>query len=78
MIKFDYTQHTDKHIGFIEFGQHSISEIEVYLINGSMYFMDHDEPEVAMTYAECREFFYKHDAGPEWEEQITPLNEQVK
>lgn len=70
-MSFDYTKHEDDHVGFIEFGNHSITEVEIYKVNGVLLFMDHDEPEEPMTYDECRQYFYDHDAGTEWEEQMS-------
>ena len=69
-MKFDYTQHEDNHVGFIEFGAHSISEVEIYDVNGELFFVDHDDPESPMSYEECKRFFIDHDARTEWDEQM--------
>lgn len=61
---FNYQDFENDHVAHVHIGNHCIYDFEVYRINGKLWFMCHDDPEVVQTYDQVkREMFTDLDGS---------------
>ena len=74
---FNYEDWESHHVGCAHIGNHSITDIEIYKINGQLWFMTHDDPDFVTNYEDTkRDLFGGDENWKNYDGQT--LDEQLK
>lgn len=66
-----------EHLGMIEFGFHSITEIEVYrATDGTLWFCDHDNPDDKLELKDVEDMV-KDCNDPKYDEQVSEAEQML-
>ena len=76
---FDSESFKSSHVGSVHVGNSSIYDFEVYRIDGELWFMCHEDPEIVQSYEEVKaEMFTDPDGSDKLNSDDQTLDEQLQ